>query len=104
MPVDADSQTLIRTGAWLTVLYKAFTPYDQSAPVFDPYEASILAAKAGVLLSSIRSLATVDGRQFDVYRRLARLKSREAQAVLSGLETIGVVVVGTQSLDGPAVI
>jgi hypothetical protein len=88
-PVDVEARTLVRTGAWISVLYKAFTPYDQSAPAFDPYEASILAAKAAILLSSIRSLPTVTGKQFDVYSKLARLKPRETtETVLKVLQDI----------------
>jgi hypothetical protein len=100
MPADPETYTLTRTGAWLTVLYKAFGPYDQTSPAFDAYEATMLAAKAGVLLSSIRSLRDIDGKQFDVYRRLARLRTREVQTVLQELERIGIVSVGTRSVDG----
>jgi len=104
MLVDEEARTLVRTGAWISVLYKAFTPYDQSAPAFDPYETSILAAKAGILLSSIRSLPVVTGKQFDVYRKLARLKSRETDTVLKELQDIGAVTINTQQVDGrPAI-
>jgi hypothetical protein len=104
MPVDVEERTLVRMGAWISVLYKAFTPYDQSAPAFDPYETSILAAKAGILLSSIRSLPVVIGKQFDVYRKLARLKSREMDTVLKDLQDIGAVAINTQEVDGrPAI-
>jgi hypothetical protein len=96
--------TLTRTGAWLTVLYKAFRPYDQTEPAFDAFEATILAAKAGVLLSSIRSLQSVAGPEFNVYRRLARLKSLEMQTVLQKLQTIAVVSVEFESRDDEQVV
>jgi hypothetical protein len=102
--MSREAYTLIRTGAWLTVLYKAFAPYDQAAPAFDPYEATILAAKAGTLLSSIRSLQSVERQQLDVYRRLARLKAREMQTVLNELQKLGIVSLQTLSPDGEPVL
>jgi hypothetical protein len=96
--------TLTRTGAWLTVLYKAFRPYDQTEPAFDAFEATILAAKAGVLLSSIRSLQSVAGPEFNVYRRLARLKSLEMHTILQKLQAIAVVSVEFESRDDEQVV
>jgi len=110
MPRNAETYTLTRNGAWLTALYKAFAGYDQTGPAFDAYEATILAAKAGVLLSSIRSIQNadgqqyVDGQQFNVYRRLARLTNRETQTVLQELQKLGIVSVQTRSVDGKPVI
>jgi len=36
----------VRTGGWLVAIYKAISFYDVDDPVFDEYEATVLAGKA----------------------------------------------------------
>jgi hypothetical protein len=100
MPVDPEAREQTRIGAWVTAVYKAFAPYDQTAPVFDQFEATIQAAKAGSLLSSIRSLGDVSGEQFEVYRRLSRLKPREAETILTRFQNLSVLSIEKSLVDG----
>ncbi len=83
----------VRCGGWIVASYKAFACYDVEDAVFDPYEATLLAGKAAELLSSIRALGKIDGKKFDVYRKIARLKPRDGIAVIADLESLGGVAV-----------
>lgn len=56
----------VRIGGWLVSIYKAISSYDVDDPAFDDYESVITSAKTAELLSSIRSLGTVDHQKFEV--------------------------------------
>ena len=88
MPSSNTKAEAIKSGGWIVASYKAFSCFDLEDIVFDPYEATILAGKAAELLSSIRSLGKISGKKFDVYRKLAHLKPRDATLVIRELETL----------------
>jgi len=79
----------VRSGGWIVAIYKAIAVYDVDDPAFDDYEATINAAKAAEFLSSIRSLGRIDARQYETYRRLARIKPNQSIDVLRRLEKVG---------------
>lgn len=75
-------------GAWITTSYKVMKEYNLNEAVFDPYEATILAAKAGLLLSPVRRLDRIEQEQFDVFRSLSGLKPMESVVVLKNLKAL----------------
>jgi hypothetical protein len=81
----------VRAGGWIVASYKSFAAYDVDDPVFDPYEVTILCGKAATLLSSIRSLGSVPGTRFEIFRKLAHLKPTEGLRLVERLEASGVV-------------
>jgi hypothetical protein len=78
----------VRSGGWIVAIYKALAVYDVDDPAFDDYEATVTAAKAAEFLSSIRSLGRVDAKQYEIYRRLARIKPKQSIEVLKELEKL----------------
>ncbi|WP_263374004.1 hypothetical protein [Granulicella aggregans] len=93
----------VRRGSWAIALYKAISCFDSEDPVFEDYEAVILAAKVAGFLSSVRSLTEgeVDGPRFEIFRKYARLKSREATEGLVHLEALGAIAVHRDSSVSP---
>jgi hypothetical protein len=83
----------VRSGGWIVAIYKALAVYDVDDPAFDDYEATVNAAKAAEFLSSIRSLGRVDAKQYEIYRRLARIKPKQSIEVLKELEKLGALEV-----------
>jgi hypothetical protein len=79
----------VRVGGWLIAVYKAITFYDVDDPVFDDYEATIMAAKSAEFLSSIRALGKIDNSKYEIYRKLARLKPTQGVALSAELEKLG---------------
>jgi hypothetical protein len=76
----------VRAGGWIAAIYKAIRYYDVDDPAFDHFEATIISGKTADFLSSIRSLGKVRQHQYEIYRKLARLKSKQAIEVLQALE------------------
>jgi hypothetical protein len=94
----------VRAGGWIAVIYKAIRYYDVDDPAFDHFEATITSGKTAEFLSSIRALGKIDQQQYEVYRKLARLKPRQALEVLQELEKDGTVdVVWDAGVDPAAV-
>jgi hypothetical protein len=95
----------VRVGGWLLAIYKAISYYDVDDPVFDEYEATVIAGKTAQYLSSIRALGKIDASKHEVYRKIARLKPRPAIEVLKELEKLSAVEVEwKKNADPPAVI
>jgi hypothetical protein len=94
----------VRAGGWLVTIYKAISYYDVDDPAFDAYEAAILAGKAGQLLSSVRALGQIDGKKYEIYRRIAHLKSLEANDVALRFEKLGILEIQwDKTTDPPAI-
>jgi hypothetical protein len=84
-------------GAWLVATYKGFAEYDLYQPVFDEYEATILSARAGQLLSSIRRLGQIDAKELEIRRKLARLKPSETLPLVKKLASLNIIDLEWQS-------
>lgn len=78
----------VHKGAWIIATYKALSSFDLDQPVFDPFETTIIAGRAGELFSAIRSLGYIIGTKFDAYRKLSKLRPSEAQRVLEIAEKL----------------
>ena len=85
------STEFVWSGAWLVATYKAFSQYDLYDSAFEQYEATLLVARAAQLLSSIRELDVVETKEFEVRRKLAKLKPSETPSLLKKLADLGVV-------------
>jgi hypothetical protein len=94
----------VRAGGWIAAIYKAIRYYDVDDPAFDHFEATITSGKTAEFLSSIRALGKVDHQQYEVYRKLARLKPRQATEVLQELEKDGLVEVAWDISGDPVAI
>jgi hypothetical protein len=95
----------VQLGGWIVSVYKGISYYDVDDPLFDDFDATIVAGKCAQFLSSIRALGEIDGGKYEVFRKLARLKPRDAIGVLHQLEKLGAVEVHwDKSSDPPSVI
>lgn len=94
----------VRVGGWIAAIYKAIRCYDVDDPAFDHFEATIASGKTADFLSSIRALGKVGRTKYDVYRKLSRLRSRQATEVLLELEKDGTVEVEWNKADDPATV
>jgi hypothetical protein len=92
----------VRAGGWIAAIYKAIRYYDVDDPAFDHFEATITSGKTAEFLSSIRALGKIKTQQYEVYRKLARLKPRQAVDVLQELEKEEIVQVEWNSATDPA--
>jgi len=99
MPAGLESLSDTKIASWIIVAYKTMRAYDLEDPALDPFDSLILAAKASELLSGVRSLGQVSASKFDIHRRLARLRPRDAQSVLACLQTVGAVDVHRDPSD-----
>jgi hypothetical protein len=89
----------VRAGGWIIAHYKAVNFYDVDDTVFDDYEAIIVAAKSAEFLSTIRALGRIDNKKYEVYRKLARLKPKQAAGMLAELEKLGALAVEREATD-----
>jgi hypothetical protein len=94
----------VRAGGWIAAIYKAIRYYDVDDPAFDHFEATIVSGKTAEFLSSIRALGKVDQQQYEVYRKLARLRPKQAVEVLQELEKDGLVEVAWDKSGDPAAV
>lgn len=94
----------VRAGGWIASIYKAIRCYDIDDPIFDHFEATIVAGKTADFLSSIRALGKIGQQQYEVYRKLARLKPKQATEVLQELEKENLVEVEWSSEAEPTVV
>ena len=67
-------ESYIQQGAWIIATNKVLSKFNLDQPVFDPFDATITAGRAGELFSAIRSLGFVKRKKFDTYRKLYKLK------------------------------
>lgn len=86
-------------GAWLVATYKGFADYDLYAPAFDEYEATILAARAAQLLSSIRRLGRIDADELEVRRKISRLKPSETLPLVKRLASLDLIDIEWESTE-----
>jgi hypothetical protein len=87
----------IQLGAWIVAAQKALSKWNANELVLDPFDAIIVAGRAGELFSATRAMGTVSGKKFEVYRKLALLKPTVAQQVLHIAETLKLVDVAWSS-------
>ena len=78
----------IQQGAWIIATNKVLSKFNLDQLVFDPFDATITAGRAGELFSAIRSLGLINGRKFDVYRKLYKLKPSVTIQVLKIAEAM----------------
>lgn len=99
----SQSTKFVWAGAWLITTYKGFAEFDLYEPVFDQYEATILSARAANLLSSIRHLRRVKSDEFELRRRLAKIKPSEILPLVSQLEELNILNVEWMGADRKAI-
>ena len=90
----------IYNGAWIVATNKVLSQFNLDQPVFDPFEATIIAGRAGELFSAIRSLGFVNGQRLDAYRKIYKLKRSVAIDVFRKAEKIGAVEVAWKTSEG----
>jgi hypothetical protein len=90
-------------GSWVIVANKVVSKFNTDDPAFEPFEAIILAGRAGELFSATRSMGTIDGDRFEAHRKIAKLKRKDAKEVLVAAEKLGIATVGWSSADGQLV-
>ena len=81
-------KSYIQQGAWIIATNKVLSKFNLDQPVFDPFDATITAGRAGELFSAIRSLGFVKRKKFDAYRKLYKLKSSVTIRVLKIAEAL----------------
>lgn len=79
----------IQQGAWIIATNKVLSKFNLDQPVFDPFDATITAGRAGELFSAIRSLGSINRKKFDAYRKLYKLKPSVTMKVLEIAEELG---------------
>ena len=90
----------ISNGAWIIAANKVLSQFNLEQPVFDPFEATITAGRAGELFSAIRSLGYVSSAKIDAYRKIYKLKPSVAKSVFELAEKIGTIEVTWKNSDG----
>jgi hypothetical protein len=78
-------------GAWVIAANKVLSKFNTDDPAFEPFEAIILAGRAGELFSATRSMGKVDGLRFESHRKIVKLKQRDARDILKEAEQLGLV-------------
>jgi hypothetical protein len=83
----------VRLGGYVLALFKGLDAWDTDIPALDDFEATLVAGKASDLISSIRALGSVEVKEFEVRRKLARLHRRDVHSVLDTLDRAGLIAV-----------
>jgi hypothetical protein len=78
----------IQQGVWIIATNKVLSKYNLDQPVFDPFDATITAGRAGELFSAIRSLGLVKREKFDAYRKFYKLKPSVTKKILKIAEEL----------------
>jgi hypothetical protein len=78
----------IQQGAWIIATNKVLSEYNLDDPVFDPFEATIIAGRGGELFSAIRALGRINGEKFNSYRKIYKLKPSQAINILKIAEEL----------------
>src|SRR5690349_15879225 len=81
----------VQLGAWIVAAQKALSKWNAEELALDPFEAIIVAGRAGELFSATRAMGVVDGNKFETYRKLASLRPIVAKQVLKEAESLGLI-------------
>jgi len=80
-------------GAWLVAVYKVLSQFSTDEPALDSLEAIIKAGRAAELFSAVRSVGRVSADRFEIHRKLARIRPKEAREIIEISEEQGYVEV-----------
>jgi len=83
----------VQLGAWIVAAQKALSKWNVDQVALDPFEAIIVAGRAGELFSSTRAMGVVEGSKFEIFRRLANLRPLVAKQVLREAEALALIEV-----------
>jgi hypothetical protein len=90
-------------GAWVIAANKVLSKYNTDDAAFEPFEAIILAGRAGELFSATRSMGKVDSKRFESHRKIVKLRQRDTKDILKKAEQLGLVNVDWPKDDGTAI-
>lgn len=80
-------------GGYVLALFKGLDAWDKDILALDDFEATLIAGKSSELISAIRALGSVEAKEFEIRRKLARLQRRDIPKVLETLEPSGLIEV-----------
>src|SRR5712692_2230865 len=86
-------------GAWVIAANKVLSKFNTDDPAFEPFEAIILAGRAGELFSATRSMGKVDSQRFESHRKIVKLRQRDTKDILKKAEQLGLVDVDWPKTD-----
>jgi len=81
----------VQLGAWIVAAHKALSRWGADQIALDPFEAIIIAGRAGDLFSATRAMGMLDAEKFESHRKLARIRPLVARQVLREAETLDLV-------------
>ena len=90
-------------GAWVIAANKILSKFNTDDPSFEPFEAIILAGRAGELFSATRSMGKIDGQRFESHRKIVKLRKRDIKDILSKSEKLGSVEIEWPKIDDKTV-
>ncbi len=86
-------------GAWVIAANKVLSKFNTDDPAFEPFEAIILAGRAGELFSATRSMGKGDSQRFESHRKIVKLRQRDTKDILKKAEQLGLVDVDWPKTD-----